>query len=83
MCFAKNLRIITKNHEADPKIGFLSKSISKPPAWELKFFRGVNLISKILISIKGVQTIFRLLKKNAVDSAIKFPKKSICDIWSS
>ena len=38
-----NLRIITKNHAADPEIGFLKKSISKlysratamPPAWEL------------------------------------------------
>ena len=38
-----NVRIITKNHEADPEIGFLEKSISKPngratamlPAWEL------------------------------------------------
>ena len=25
-----NLRIITKNHAADPEIGFLTKSISKP-----------------------------------------------------
>ena len=25
-----NLRILTKNHEADPEIGFLRKSISKP-----------------------------------------------------
>ena len=25
-----NLRIITKNHEADPEIGFLTKSTSKP-----------------------------------------------------
>ena len=39
-----NLRTITKDHAADPKIGFLIKSISKPydratampPAWELK-----------------------------------------------
>ena len=39
-----NLRITTKNHEADPEIGFLTKSISKPYgrattmplAWELK-----------------------------------------------
>ena len=54
MCFENNLRIKTKNHEADPKIGFLSKSILKPPAWELKFFRGLDLISKILISIKGL-----------------------------
>ena len=37
-----NLRIVTKNHVADPEIGFLTKSISKPygralampPAWE-------------------------------------------------
>ena len=40
-----NLRIITANHEADPEIGFLSKSILKPygraavkpTAWELKY----------------------------------------------
>ena len=39
-----NLRIITKNHAADPEKGFLTKSISKPyggatampPAWESK-----------------------------------------------
>ena len=38
-----NLRIITRNNAADPEIGFLTKSISKPygratampPAWEL------------------------------------------------
>ena len=38
-----NLRIITKNHAADPEISFLTKSISKPngratampTAWEL------------------------------------------------
>ena len=38
-----NFRIITKNHAADPEIGFLTKSISKPygratatpPAWKL------------------------------------------------
>ena len=40
-----NLRKITKNHEADREIGFLTKSISKPYgratamplAWELKW----------------------------------------------
>ena len=39
-----NLRILMKNHAADPEIGFLAKSISKPydpamampVAWELK-----------------------------------------------
>ena len=43
-----NLRTITKNHEADPEIGILTKSILKPydratarpPAWELLFFIG-------------------------------------------
>ena len=41
-----NLRIITKNRAADPEIGFLKKSISKPndratampTAWEIKYF---------------------------------------------
>ena len=41
-----NFRIITKNHAADPEIGFLAKSISKsnscetamPTARELKMF---------------------------------------------
>ena len=40
-----NLRIITKNHAANPQIGFLTKSISKlidratamPLAWELSW----------------------------------------------
>ena len=39
-----NLRMITKNHAADPEIGFLTKSISKPSGratampsvWEFK-----------------------------------------------
>ena len=42
-----NLRIITKNHAAEPEIGFLIKSISKPygratampAAWEVIFIR--------------------------------------------
>ena len=42
MSVKMNFRIITKNHAADPKIGFLTKSISKPngyatampPGWE-------------------------------------------------
>ena len=45
MTVKMNLRITTKNHAADPEIGFLSKSISKPngcatampTTWELKF----------------------------------------------
>ena len=45
MSVKMNLRIITKNHTADPEIGFLTKSISKPygramtmpTVWELRF----------------------------------------------
>ena len=33
MAVKMNLRIITKNHAADPEIGFLAKSISKPNGW--------------------------------------------------
>ena len=44
MGFKMNLRMITKNHAADPEIGFLTKSISKPngratdmpTAWDLR-----------------------------------------------
>ena len=47
-----NLRIITKNHAADPEIGFLTKSVSKrywratamPTAWDLNhFFQAKNI----------------------------------------
>ena len=49
-----NLRIITKNHAADPEIGFPTKSISKPydgataipPAWELTFYI-LSIISEL------------------------------------
>ena len=45
MAVKMNLRIIMKNHAADPEIGFLAKSISKqngyatamPTPWELNF----------------------------------------------
>ena len=53
MAVKMNLRIITKRFAADPKIGFLTKSISKangyatamPPAWELKI--GIKTLLKI------------------------------------
>ena len=54
MAVKMNLRIITKNHAADPEIGFLTKSISKPngratampTAWEL------NLRFKIRLNLR-------------------------------
>ena len=47
-----NARIITKHHEVDPEIGFLTKSISKPygratampPAWEQIFDSQIKLL---------------------------------------
>ena len=60
-----NLRIITKNHEADSEIGFLTKSISKPygratalpPAWELSDYIEILLLFLDMIMFKN-----RLLK---------------------
>ena len=54
MAVKMNLRIITRNHAADPEIGFLAKSISKsiggatamPTAWELIFFNSPNYTCK-------------------------------------
>ena len=57
-----NLRITTANHEADPEIRFLTKSISTPygratampPAWELKiyFINTIRLFLRILIGTR-------------------------------
>ena len=53
-----DLTIITKNHAADPELGFLAKSISKtngyatvmPTAWELKSpNHSIRFISEIHI----------------------------------
>ena len=56
MAVKMNLRIITKNHAADPEKGFLAKSISKsngyatamPTAWELKGkFKNQQYLGKV------------------------------------
>ena len=52
-----NSRVVTRNHSADPEIGFLTKSIPKPygratampPAWELKYMP-ISRCLKILFS---------------------------------
>lgn len=57
-----NLRIITKNHAADPEIEFLAKSISKPEgcatamptAWELTLTRSIGLPPHPPIAQKNV-----------------------------
>ena len=55
-----NLRIMKKNHVADPEKGFLIKSIQKsygramamPPAWELRRFETLAYAKKnIFLSI--------------------------------
>ena len=56
MAVKMNLRIITRNHAADPEKGFLTKSISKPfgrtaampPAWE---FKRQKFVSKLIIHV--------------------------------
>ena len=69
MAVQMNLKLITKNHAADPEIGFLAKSISKsngcatamPTAWELvKIYLFIVpcytedfLYSKILYAVDG------------------------------
>ena len=55
-----NLRIITKNHAADPEIGFLAKSIQKsngcatamPTAWELNEINKYFCFVQFLIGAK-------------------------------
>ena len=59
-----NLRIIMKNHAADPEIGFLTKTISKPysrttampPAWKLKFESYDYLAVKIFAFVRSNST---------------------------
>ena len=59
-----NLRIIKKNHAADPEKGFLTKSISKPygpatsipSAWELKFESIAYLAVKIFAFVRSNST---------------------------
>ena len=56
MVLKMNLTIITKNYAADPEIGFLKKSISKPngratampTAWELIFRKNEDAIETYL-----------------------------------
>ena len=65
-----NLRVITKNHAADPEIGFLTKSISKPngratampTAWEL-----------IELEIIHGKTNVRIFNSHAVGMAVARP----------
>ena len=57
-----NLRIRTKNHAADPEIGFLPKSISKPGshaltmpiAWELKFLFFLSIYKVVRTDAKSI-----------------------------
>ena len=50
-----NFRILIKNHAADPEIGFLTKSYSKPyvpamampTAWDLRQFGNQNFVKSI------------------------------------
>ena len=62
-----NLIIIMKNHAADPEIGFLTKSISKPydhamamsTTWELSELKS-DMVSK-MIKFQGQDECFRVV----------------------
>ena len=51
-----NLKIITKNHAADPEIGFLTKSISKPNGRATAMPTAWELIKQFAVIILAVQT---------------------------
>ena len=73
MALKMNIRIITKNHAADPEIGFIGKSISKsdgcatamPAALELK-----NIILKWFVS-KNLRTF--VLKWFGLKNCLEIP----------
>ena len=75
-----NLRIITKNHAADPEIEFLTKSISKPnglvtampTAWELNCVR-IRLVNcNFFLILKNFRRIF--FPKYTIDFDKNFTK---------
>ena len=53
-----NLRIITKNHAADPEIGFFTKSISKPgdhaESMGVKFFFFLSIHKVVKTDAKSI-----------------------------
>ena len=64
-----NLRIITKNHAADPETGFLAKSIQKsngyatamPTAWELNDINKYFCFVQFLIGAKILKKLEKTL----------------------
>ena len=64
-----NLRIVTKNHAADPEIVFLTKSISKPnghatampTAWKLKKF---CLQASLWDQLSNTSKISKIIRRN-------------------
>ena len=75
-----NLRIITKSHAADPEIGFLTKSISKPngcatampTAWELISFKMTNFAQNW--SKRDLLTIFTRTISNILTAVNQWSK---------
>ena len=76
-----NLRIITKNHAADPEKGFLKKSSSKPngratampTAWELKGVQKLSCFNlrKLNVQIFGGFRLERGVEGVLLDSSEK------------
>ena len=61
-----NLRMVAKNHPADQKIEFVTKSISKPygratgmsPAWELRNHRYFKFLQHVHLKGNGQLAVF-------------------------
>ena len=64
MAVKMNLRIITKNQAADPEIGFLAKSISKPNGYAMIMATAWELRSKLTVYYN--QDIFSKFKSSHV-----------------
>ena len=79
MVVKMNLRIITKNHAADPEIGFLTKSISNPNgcAMAMPTVRELKLNLEIIIS-------FRLTCNLKISgSEVRIKKKKLHEMYQS
>ena len=84
MAVKMSIRIITKTHEADPKIGFLPKSISKPngfatampTTWELKFV----LWTRLKIRYNFVTPISEVKVFDRLETDLNWPRNRLSSI---
>ena len=85
-----NRRIITKNHAADPGIGFLAKSISKsygratamPPAWESrKPLKNLLYVIRTL-HVRLEKSVWYLFLKISVEGEDDLSQSKLTNWWT-